>query len=361
MSVADAKIQHERLEALNQEMARHFLGGYWQPRTPHPILTPIVWPWSTVVPCLKEAGEVVGLGDGSDEAFRRVVQLVNPGLVAQKSTCRTLQVSFQLVQPGEIAECHRHTAAALRFIVEGDGTAFTNVDGEQMLMEPGDLVLTPNWAWHNHENPGQQPVIWLDVLDVHLTTYLNAAFREDYVGDTAGERNVSAQPVTRSDGYCRQALGNIRPRLAHHDPRHVLPYTYKWRDVLQALTTMAAAGQRDPYDGVILEYVNPLTGGPTMPTIACHVQLLAPGETTRRHRHACSTVYYVVEGEGASAVTGKAGGEEPLEWQTRDCFFVPPNVWHHHRNKSGTDAAILFSVTDRPVLEGLGLYREEIG
>lgn len=356
MSVVDDKTRHERLEALNREMARHFLGGYWQPRTPNPALAPIVWPWSTVAPCLKEAGEVVDL-DGSEEAFRRVVQLVNPGLVAQKSTCRTLQVSFQLVQPGEIAPCHRHTAAALRFIVEGDGTAFTNVEGEKMLMDPGDLVLTPNWTWHNHENPGQKPVIWLDVLDVHLTTYLNAAFREDYV---VGNRNVSAQPLTKSDGYCRQALGNIRPRLAH-DPRQVAPYTYKWRDALQALNAMAALDNRDPYDGVMLEYVNPLTGGPTMPTIACYVQLLAPGETTQRHRHSCSTVYYVVQGEGRSAVTGsKAGEEEPLVWQTRDCFFVPPNAWHHHRNNSRTDPAILFSVTDRPVLESLGLYREEL-
>ena len=75
-----------------------------------------------------------------------------PSLTNKKATSRTLQMSIQLVKPGERAECHRHTAAALRFVVEGDGTGYTNVEGEQMLMEPGDLVLTPNWTWHDHYN-----------------------------------------------------------------------------------------------------------------------------------------------------------------------------------------------------------------
>ena len=106
--------------------------------------------------CLMESGEVIKLGGIGDAAKRRTVQLVNPSLTNRKATSRTLQMSIQLVKPGERAECHRHTAAALRFVVEGDGTGYTNVEGEQMLMEPGDLVLTPHWTWHDHFNWAKQ-------------------------------------------------------------------------------------------------------------------------------------------------------------------------------------------------------------
>ena len=116
---------------------------------------PHLWPWSVIYSCLMESGEVVKLGGVDDAANRRTVQLVNPALTQRKATSRTLQMSIQLVKPGERAECHRHTAAALRFVVEGDGTGYTNVEGEEMLMEPGDLVLTPNWTWHDHFNPGK--------------------------------------------------------------------------------------------------------------------------------------------------------------------------------------------------------------
>ncbi|MCZ6608898.1 MAG: NADPH dehydrogenase, partial [Alphaproteobacteria bacterium] len=54
----------------------------------------------------------------------------------------------------------------------------------------------------------------------------------------------------------------------------------------------------------------------------------------------------------------KSGGED-LAWGRRDCFFVPSQAWHSFTNISKSERAILFSVSDRPVLESLGLYREE--
>ena len=113
------------------------------------------------------------------EALRRAVQLVHPSLTRQGSTSPTLQMSFQLVKPGEVPECHRHTIAALRFVVEGHG-AYTTVEGEQMLMEPGDLILTPNWTWHDHANFTGEPVIWVDGLDSPLVSHMRVAFSEIY-------------------------------------------------------------------------------------------------------------------------------------------------------------------------------------
>jgi gentisate 1,2-dioxygenase len=353
MSSVNVEAEDPRLEALHQRMAENSLGGHWQSRERAAKLVPFVWPWSVIYSCLMESGEVVKLGHVGDAANRRTVQLVNPALKAQKATTRTLQMSIQLVKPGERAECHRHTAAALRFVVEGDGTGFTTVEGEEMLMEPGDLVLTPNWTWHDHYNPGNNPIVWLDVLDIHLAGYLDAAFHEEY-----GEG--PAQPIVKRDGYCRQNLGAVRPRTGDTGGR-TLPYTYKWRDTLSALQALASGGTTNPYDGVLLEYANPLTGGPTMPTIGCWVQWLPPGHATKPHRHTSSTIYHVVQGEGVTTVGDKKGTGDDLVWGQRDCFFVPSWKWHQLRNTSKKEPAIIFSVTDRPVLESLGLYGEEQG
>lgn len=261
--MADAHAVPETPEviALHNRLAEYSLGGHWQPREKYPDLVPHLWPWSVIHSCLMESGEVIKLGGIDDAAKRRTVQLVNPALTQRKSTTRTIQMSIQLVKPGERAECHRHTAAALRFVVEADGTGYTNVEGEQMLMEPGDLVLTPHWTWHDHFNCGQKNLVWLDVLDAQLTSYLDANFHENFA-------EGPAQPIVKPDGFGRQQYGAIRPRLANPS-NAALPYNYKWRDTERALKEIAASGHRDAHDGVLLEYSHPITGGPTMPTIGC--------------------------------------------------------------------------------------------
>lgn len=218
-------------------------------------------------------------------------------------------------------------------------------------MEPGDLVLTPSWTWHDHYNRGERNIVWLDVLDIHLMNHLDTNFHENY-----GEG--PAQPVVKSEGYSRHRLGPVRPRTEHPGNR-ALPYTYKWRDTLPVLEAMAEAGDDDPFDGVLLQYANPVTGGPTMPTIDCRVQWLRPGQATRNHRHTGSTIYHVMQGEGVTVAGRDRKEGAAMNWSRQDCFVVPSWHWHHFRNASGAEPAILFSVTDRPVMESLNLYGEE--
>src|SRR4030095_11383349 len=281
MSEEHAAPESPELKALHQRLAENSLGGHWQSREKPPKLKPWVWPWSAIYSCLMESGEVVKLGGIDDAAKRRTVQLVNPAITNLQATSRTIQMSIHLVKPGERAECQRHSAAALRFVVEGDGTGYTNVEGEEMLMEPGDLVLTPNWTWHDHYNAGKNNLVWLDVLDAHLTRHLDAGFHENYA-------EGPAQPIVKRDGYCRHQYGAIRPRV-RNTTNAALPYTYKWQDTLQALNKVASAGDRDPHDSVLLEYAHPVTGGPTMPTIGCWVQMIPPGGTAQTPPHKKST------------------------------------------------------------------------
>ncbi len=109
-----------------------------------------------------------------------------------------------------------------------------------------------------------------------------------------------------------------------------------------------------PYDGVALEYVNPVTSGSALATLGCWIQMLRPGERTKRHRHTSSAVYFVVRGEGTTVV-----GEKVLEWSKHDSLVIPNWAWHEHLNRSKSEAAILFSVNDIPVMNAFGLYREE--
>ena len=359
----------QRLQSLHERLARSSMRGHWEALGGElPELRPWVWRWSEIMSFLEEAGRLVALGKADDVNDRRTLWLVNPALIDQalgsRSTARTFLMAVQMVKPGEVGETHRHTQNALRFIVQSTG-AYTTSDGEQMVMEPGDLLLQPNWAWHGHINETSEPAIWLDVLDAPLNALMGAHFK-----DVWGEGPT--QPVTKSDGYSRQRFGVVRPRTVVAGNQTV-PYVYKWQDTLRALEEMDASGEVDPHEGIAVEYTNPLTGGPTFPTLACQMQLLRPGQETLPQRRVGSTMYHVVRGRGTTTVgqgefeegelrtPSRASSPEILEWGERDCFFVPSWRWYHFRNRSDKEPAILFSVSDRPALTAFGWYREQRG
>jgi gentisate 1,2-dioxygenase len=126
---------------------------------------------------------------------------------------------------------------------------------------------------------------------------------------------------------------------------------YRWAESRAALHALRAENG-SPYDGIILQYTNPITGGSTLPTISACLQLLRKGEHTQSHRHTSSTVYHVAEGEGRSLV-----GDSEYKWEEGDTFVVPSWVAHAHASVNGE--AVLFSYSDRPIIDAFGYYREE--
>jgi gentisate 1,2-dioxygenase len=272
-----------------------------------------------------------------------VVRLVNPGLNQQRAfATHTIQISFQYVKPGENARAHRHTPAALRFVVQGSG-AYTTVNGQQCVMEPGDLILTPKLTWHDHSNDSKEPMLWLDGLDFPLVTALHQVMQERY-----SERR---QPIEKNSEEVMDQLGASK--------RHGVPladfFHYKWLDTEKTLRALAQSpAARDRFDGYLVEYRNPLTGGPTMTTIQCALQLLPPGDETEFHRHTSTVIYHVFRGKGSTQI-----GERRFDWEQGDSFVVPLWYDHRHLNRSSSDDAILFSMSDAPVLKALDLYREE--
>jgi gentisate 1,2-dioxygenase len=307
-------------------------------------MKPFHWRASDLSRLLEKIGASLKLEQGGQ---RRTIRLTNPGL--EYGTTPTFWCSIQYILPGEVASAHRHAATALRFIMEGTG-ADTIVDGEQYIINEGDLVLTPSWTWHDHEHKGDKPMIWLDVLDISLVRSLHATFFE---GSEKPRQNVNKIP---NESFLRFGSGLMRPADA---PRHgptspVLAYT---REMAERAIEMASALDADPFDDTLLEYQNPLTGGPALPTIGTALQRLRPGFRGRAHRHTGSVVYYVVRGEGSTEID-----QQVYNWSQGDFLALPPWALHHHSNLSDKNEALMFQVNDLPVLKGLGLYRDaEVG
>ncbi len=127
---------------------------------------------------------------------------------------------------------------------------------------------------------------------------------------------------------------------------------YSWEQTAEALHGLRES-EGSPYEGIALEYPNPQTGGPVMPTMSCRVQMRRKGEKLKARRVTGSSVFHVVQGKGRTVIDGK-----PFDWEKGDIIALPSWAQHAHAN-TGTEDAILFSISDRPVIETLGFYREQ--
>ncbi len=348
--------EEQQLRELDAKLRGLSVEGLWSPasaadmatysKDPHTTVLPHVWKWPALYEAIQTVADMHGL-DGKAE--RRVLRLINPAYLnqtnrRQRTTTHTMLMTLQLLKPGEIAHDHRHNFAAFRFILKGQG-AYTVVEGEEIPMAEGDLILTPSMTWHGHRNGGE-PVVWLDGLDNPLLFLLQSITWEAYPG--------GLQPVKSPADHSAPRVGATRPMWEKAAERPSYNLHYKWQDTYDKLQSLAD-GPGSPYDGVALEYVNP-TGGHTMPTMSCGMQMLRRGEVTKTHRHNYSVVYHAFRGNGTTVIDG-----EKFNWQQGDCFVVPLWAWHSHQNRSASDAAMLFSVSDLPVMEALQLLREEPG
>ena len=343
-----AQVGHDpKLLAFSAEVHGHALMPGWEfqsamPDAPIPREQAYRWSWAEALrPMMVKAYDLVD----PVKAERRNLILVNPGLKGAATT-HTLIAAVQGVLPGEIAPAHRHTAGALRFMIEGRG-ALTTVNGEPCAMDPGSLVLTPQWSWHDHANETDHPVIWLDVLDVPFILGLNQWFWEPFPHEIQPRSHPPGENLKRFGAGIVRPVG---PRV-HDGPSPLL--VYPWDRTEAALSELAELQEGE--GGVTVEYNNPLTGGPVLPTIACYAHMLRPGGATRPRRTNASGVLHVVRGRGCTIV-----GDQKLEWETGDCLAIPHWLPVHHENRSATEPAFLFSSTDAPILEAFGIYREEV-
>ncbi|MBA3581374.1 MAG: gentisate 1,2-dioxygenase [Gammaproteobacteria bacterium] len=309
--------------------------------TPTPIIKgkPAHWDYSVLRKHLMEAGTLIT----AEEAIRRVLILENPEFRGDSKITNSLYAGLQLILPGEVAPSHRHSQSALRFIIEGSG-AYTAVDGEKTIMHPGDFIITPAWTWHDHGSEVNEPVIWLDGLDIELVHFFGAGFAEDL--------GKPMQDVSRPEGDALARYGSGLLPIDYKPKNLNSPvFNYPYTRTREALETLRNAAEWDPWHGIKLKYVNPITGGWAMPSIATSMQLLPKDFKTLPYRSTDATVYVVVEGSGKTVI-----GDQTFHWKAHDVFTIPNWTFHYHEVP---EDAVLFSYSDRVVQEKIGIWREE--
>jgi len=192
-----------------------------------------------------------------------------------------------------------------------------------MMMERGDVILTPSWHWHDHGSEGTGPMVWLDGLDLPVYRFM---------------------PVNFAENYSEARYPSI---LAENSS-----WKFPWARAAAALNT----NLEEPY----AQYEYRLDNGAFLSkTIGAQAERVAAGTTTKSLRETVSFVYHIFEGEGYSTIITPDGMEEQVEWKAKDTFSVPAwsAVSHTCTLKDGN--AYLFAINDRPMIEALGLQKRE--
>ncbi len=294
------------------------------------------WSYQALKPLLLQAGELTPI----EKAERRVLVLANPGHGLEKmQASAAMYLGMQLLLPGEWAPAHRHTPNAVRMIVEGEG-AYTTVDGEKCPMRRGDLILTPTGLWHEHGHDGDQPVVWLDVLDLPLVYYMEASYHVD------GER----QAVKPGRGDRVHARGGILPTPAFQRQNKAYPMLrYPWVEVRAALEALAA--DQPELDAVQVTYVNPETGGDAQNILGFYALMLRPGQTLRLPARSPAMVFHMIDG-GADVHIA----DQDYTLAEADTCCAPGYTEVTLRNRSADTPAFLFIADEAPLHRKLGIF-----
>src|SRR3970282_1896103 len=153
-SVPQPSIGSARQE-LYRRMDRLNLTPLWEvlhnliPNEPSTPCQPALWRYRDARPYLMEAGKLIT----AREAIRRVLILENPGM-----------------------------------------------RGEHPTMHPGAFIITPSCTYHDHGNPGNEPVVWMDGLDIRIVQTFGAQFHEVYPEEV--------QPVASREGAAGARFGS---------------------------------------------------------------------------------------------------------------------------------------------------------
>ena len=274
---------------------------------PNKDFVPAHWRYNQAKAALDAAGRFVN----TELAERRNLIMFNPVQDNDYATVKTLISAYQMVKAGETAKSHRHSANALRLVLDTKPHAYTIVDGKKIPMEPGDVLLTPNWSWHAHANEGVGDAYWMDVLDVPTVHLLGPMFFEHH-----------PDGIEEADGIATES-----------------PFRFPWAQTQARLDAAQdiAPGRRE------------ITLEPSMATIALDVIRLEAGASFSTEPSTLSSIYAIMDGEGTAVIDGQS-----FDYARGDALAVPASTGHTWTAKSRCH---LLRASDRPLLEKLEWLR----
>jgi gentisate 1,2-dioxygenase len=272
---------------------------------PKQRFVPARWRYADARAALHAAGRLVG----TEWAERRNLILANPVEGNDYPTVTSLVAAYQMVKGGEAARSHRHTPNAMRVVVEAAPGTYTIVDGVNVPMEPGDVLLTPNWSYHGHDNRSEVDAYWIDILDAPLVQLLGPMFFEHHPDQVERTDKIDAASPSRF------ALRDYKPRLL-------------------------AAPEQSP--GVRTLELGP----PTLDTFDRTAVHLRAGSDWQVAQSTANQIFVVVEGQGTSVI-----GERQFDWGRGDVIAAP--AWIAQRHRAAHDA-LWIRMSDAPVMKAFG-------
>ena len=352
------------LEELYRGFEQELLVPLWteigdlMPAHPRSRAVPHRWKWENLLRLADRAGHIVPVGRGGE---RRAIALANPSLGGRPFATPTLWAAIQYLMPGEDAPEHRHTQHAFRFVVEGSGV-WTVVGGDSVPMNRGDFLPQAGWNWHAHHNATDQPMAWIDGLDIPFQYVTEAQFFE-FGRDEISEDERITPPYSRSERLWGHP--GLRPvGVAHTTPGSPL-LAYKWEHTDRALADQLALEQAG-HSGTVepghaaVRFSNPADGTDVLPTIRAEFHRITRGTETAPLRETGSSVYQVFDGSGVITV-----GDRTWSVTRGDLFVVPSWEPFSARSEAGSSdsdsgALDLFRFSDTPVFEALRLNRTQL-
>ncbi len=321
-------------------------------------MLPHRWRWKEISPYLYKIGEIARNAEIKplETTDRQGILLTNPGLGGRLQITNSIRAAIAIYNPGDIAPAHIHSPNASRTILSDKG-GYTNVEGERCECRRGDIVFTPNGTWHDHGNEDTEPMIWIDMLDWPLMEYLDCVWVDQDYHDPAGGNSIS-QPVTHESGHSTRLYGSggLKPIFDSNQRgwgQGMSPmFHFRGVEVRETLTRLKGE-KGDPFEGIKMQFVNPVSGKPIYPTLDYSAQLLRPGEELQFKRETSSAYALVLAGKGFSEIGG-----ERYDWEENDVMAIPNFLWRRHVN-NGSEDAIIYTTSDKALLENIGQYRSQ--
>ena len=307
---------------------------------------PVVVPREAIDAEIERLASLPAPGDGRRASLVVHPHVREPGL----GLAPGIQVSINVLKPGERTKPIRHNSTQVNFCIRGAGHSV--IDGKTIPFEQYDVWNTPSMATYRHVNDS-------DALQVRLT-YSNAALLEKMNVHVVDEDPPAAEPGERLDrpgehGGAGSPFGTfpltedgacLMPyeKLINPDVSPSRALHWPWRLVRAHLDRLVALGPSYAGRRLYLLY-NPATGrtnGTTSNFFA--TMTIRPAKIVDRpHRHTAAAINYYFAGSGRSVVEGKV-----YEWKAGDLMLSAPG-WGIHNHASHDEPVYELTVQDSPL------------
>ncbi len=308
------------------------------------------------------AAEVERLADAPRPANgRRQTLLVHPRAPTPgRGLTPGVQVSIDVLKPGESTAPIRHNSTQVNFCIRGDGR--TVIGDREIGFSQYDVWNHPAYATYAHHNDGRDLQVRLTYSNAALLEMMRVHIVDESPNASSQAREIVDDPRQRNP-YGTFPLGDAGAELMPYEilinPPAVASRAlhWPWQAVRENLEKLQSLGEDYVGRRLYLLY-NPTTTrfNGTTPNFFATMTIRPPHIVDKPHRHVSSAINYYFSGSGYSRVEGKR-----YEWRAGDLMVSAPG-WAVHNHASNDESVFELTIQDQPLnifMESL-LWQEDL-